>query len=116
MRSLVLLISILLASFVLNDSCTGKDATKYDDCKNLQKSDPSNYCCFVESEYTVGDKEEKHKGCLEITKKDYDNIKDYVKEIKSEAEKSGVKDISYDIDCSCSYLTISLLGLIILLI
>ncbi len=115
MKSLVLLISIEMVSFVLNDSSGGK-ASKYDDCKNLKLEESTNHCCFAEFEATIDGKEEKGKECVEITQKEYENIKDYVNEILSYGEKKGAKDYSYDIDCSCSYLTKSLLGLIILLI
>ena len=98
MKNIVFLISILIALFVLNKYCSGT-ASKYDDCKDLEKGEGIDYCCFTEVEGGG----EKAKYCEGITKKEYDNIEEYVKTIKQNAP-SGY---DYDIDCGCSYLSIN---------
>ena len=115
MKSLILLISIIMVSFVLNDGCSGT-ASKYDDCKGKKTSDSTAYCCYVESEGTVLGKKKTSKECEELSKAEYDNIKDYVKTQKQLAETFGAKDVDMDIDCESSYLKICLLSLIIFLI
>lgn len=107
MKNIVLLISILLVSFVLNKYCGGT-ASKFDDCKDLEKVEGISHCCFVEAEYNG----EEAKMCVPLTKAEYDNIGDYVKK----ATENAPSGYDYDIDCGSSYLYISLLGLLLFLI
>ncbi len=107
MKSLFILISLAIISFVLNDDdCEGL-ASKYSECEKLKVNPSTNHCCFVKYEYNGQDV----KGCMEITKEQYEKIDDLVKENEKE---SGVKN--FDIDCSSAYLSISLLSLILILI
>ena len=99
MRSIVFLLSILMVSYVLSDICGGT-GEKADDCKKLDAG-TGNYCCLT----TVA----KVKTCLPYNKENYDKIPDIV-----DAGKKA--DDSYSIDCGCSYLSISLLGLLLFLI
>ena len=54
--------------------------------------------------------------CNSITKEQYDNIKDYIKEKIKENGKGGAKCRKFSIDCNSNYLVFSLLSLILLLI
>ena len=107
MKSLFILISLAIISFVLNDDDCEGEASKYSDCEKLKVNPSTNHCCFIKYEYKGQDV----KGCMEITKEQYEKIDEVVKEMEKETE---VKD--FDIDCSCAYLSISLLSLILILI
>ena len=108
MKSVVFLISILLVSYVLNKGCNLAEGSKVDDCKNLDTIVEDSHCCLLES--SAGGQSAKI--CTEVLKKDYDNIKDYVKKLEDQVNNA----VDYDIDCGCSYLSISLLGLLLFLI
>ena len=54
--------------------------------------------------------------CIEITNEDYDNIDDYIDNAKDSAEKAGGKVKKYEIDCNSSFLTNSLLSIILFLL
>ena len=108
MKSIVFLIFLLMVSYVLNDYCSGL-AQKTEDCTKLEKyTYKDGYCCLEEVE-AAG---QSVKTCVEISKDDYNNIKDYV----SRAEKLLNNAVDYDIDCGSSYLSMSLLGLLLFLI
>ena len=98
--------------------CSGASASSSKDCKDLKVLGSGNHCCY----YKVKGKDEngktqEQKTCLEITDEQYDKIDDYIDYLKDNAEKYGggkINDI--DIDCNSSFLTNSLLGIILFLL
>ena len=108
MKSIVFLILILLVSYVLNTDCSLTQGSKVDDCKNLKTYYDDSHCCLLKSS-AAG---QSAKVCTEVIKKDYDNIKDYIKKLEETVNNA----VDYDVDCGCSYLSISLLGLLLFLI
>ena len=84
------------------------------DCNNRVVGSDFYRCCYVK--YTAKNekgKKETVEACQPITKKDYDRIKDYIKEEEKEGEE-GDLDIK-KVDCNSNYLLISIMSLIPLL-
>ncbi len=103
---------ILFASLILcifSDECDDKDpASSTKECINL-KTDKYK-CCYFKGK----DKEGEASYCISLSKSDYDNIKDYIKNWEEEG-----KNVNLDIkklDCKSIYLEISVLSFILLLL
>ena len=116
---------LLLCSIIIfinaqdsNNYCIfGMPASSSKDCKDLKVSGSGNHCCYykIKGENEKG-KTEEYKTCLEITDEEYNNIDDYIDDRKDAAKKSGGKVKDLDIDCYSSFLTNSLLGIILFLL
>ena len=110
MKSLEIIIVLCLIIFTYQ-ACGGP-ANKKEDCKaeNLGTSEKDKgyeYCCYAE----INDNA---KGCLALSKYQYENIKDYIKNFKLNAEVPVSEDTK--IDCKSLYLEISLLSILLLLL
>lgn len=105
MKIFTVLISILLLTYINTEDCTGAKASKADDCKDLEKNDSDGYCCYTK--YKEGDNTKEN--CIEISKDNYNKIKDYIKEVEEKNKNFDIKKI----DCYSVYLTGSLLSLIL---
>ena len=106
MKILTILVSILLLTYINTSSeCEGTKGKKADDCKDLKKDDSEGYCCYIKSK--KGD--DTAEGCVEISKDNYNNIKDFIKTMEKDADGAKVKKL----DCYSVYLTGSLLSLIL---
>ena len=79
-----------------------------DECKKVKTG--SGYCCYYEApKSTIS------KGCISISKYQYDNIKDFVKYHKKfGGDKEDTEDKDAKIDCKSSYLQFSLIILTLL--
>ena len=86
------------------------------DCKDLKVSD-GYHCCFYKAkgEDEKGETQEA-KFCMPITDEQYDKIDDYIDYLEEIAEKDGGKIKDLDLDCNSSFLTNSLLGIILFLL
>ena len=110
MKKFTILISLLLLLTYINTAdeyCESVKGKKADDCKDLKKYDSEGYCCYVKTKTKDGTNE----GCTEVSKANYNDIKNYVKSL----EKLG-ESIDADIkklDCYSVYLTGSLLSLVL---
>ena len=94
-----------------------ESASSAKDCKDLKLDGDGNHCCYFKVKGENGDGEtQKYETCIEITDKQYDKIDDYIDEYKDSAEKDGGKIEDLDIDCNSSFLTNSLLGIILFLL
>lgn len=92
-----------------NDSeCDKKEsASKATECNKLKVGDDYQYCCYMH--YTM-DGEDPYKGCIEITKEEYKDIKKYISEAE---DKYNVK--IKKLDCNSAHLEIGLLSLLLIL-
>ena len=105
---------LILVSYIYSSYCDGSQPTsptKADDC-NSHKAN-GGYCCFVKSK--------KENGCNGYSANEYKAIKEMVKLNKKCNYDLGNKDDceedkDYSIDCKSSYLVLSLLSLILLLL
>jgi hypothetical protein len=104
---IIIFVSLILSIYSGNtcdvEHSTGSSAK---DCNKLEKLSGYPYCCY----FKLTDDEGERKGCMPLTKNDYDNIKDYIK--KAENEGATVKDL----DCKSIYLELSILSFILLLL
>ena len=92
-------------------------ASSAKDCKDLKLSGSGNHCCYYKVKGKNEDGETKeYKTCMEITDEQYDKIDDYIDYLKDNAEKNGGKINDIDLDCYSSFLTNSLLGIILFLL
>ena len=117
MKALYALLIILLLSLYKADSCVSSTIpSKASDCNSRTVSDNQYKCCYLYMKVTFMSIESEAKQCLPVTKDEYENIKEVIDKTKEMAEKTGTKINKLDLDCSSSYLYISLLSLIIFLI
>ena len=113
----ILLCSILIFINAADSDCGyGVSASSSKDCKNLNVSDGF-HCCYykVKGEDEKG-KTQESKTCMLITDEQYDKIDDYIDYLEEIAEKDGGKIKDLDLDCNSSFLTNSLLGIILFLL
>ena len=108
MKSIVFLIFILMVSYALNEDCHGAKKDSGDDCKKLKTTASDGHCCLYTTKYSGST----NKVCYELPDASYKEIGKYLDEYK----KSIGNGYEFDIDCGCSYLSISLLGLLLFLI
>ena len=111
-----LLITLIVSVYNAVDKCSGVTAGKAGDCQNLEIDSAHYKCCYAHTKFTLMGQTQEKKECQQITKTEYDNIKDEIKKAKEEIEKMGGKVDTFDIDCNSNYLYISLLSLIIFLL
>ena len=112
-KDYILLIILLSISYVHNandiSNCEEVTASTVDECNGkisdaLKKS--GYHCCLL-----VGKKNGVEKSmCTYLTEEDYDNIKDYIGDVKD----SGYGDVS--VDCKSYYLQIGILSLLLFLL
>ena len=116
----LLLVLLLLSKFNCQDEEEELDEGECDDdlssgCENLKVGKGYYKCCLLEFEY---DKEidgtKKGKSCEPVTKSQYDEIKDYIKNSEKDFKNKIGVGIDLSIDCASNYVMISLLSLIIL--
>ena len=97
--------------------CSGASASSSKDCKDLKVLGSGNHCCYYKTKgKDENGKTQEYKTCLEITDEQYDKIDDYIDYLEEIAEKEGNKIDDLDIDCNSSFLTNSLLGIILFLL
>ena len=91
-------------------------ASSSDDCKDLKVSEDGNHCCYQYAKAEYEGKTLESERCIEITNEEYDNIDDYIDNAKDRAERARGKVKKYEIDCNSSFLTNSLLSIILFLL
>ena len=116
----LLLVLLLLSKFNCQDEEEELDEGECDDdlssgCENLKVGKGYYKCCLFEFEY---DKEiagmKEGKSCEPLTKSQYDEIKDFIKDNEKKAKNDIGVGVDISIDCASNYIMISLLSLIIL--
>ena len=123
----VLLFALLISKYICEES-EGSDETpeietcefkenpnSVSDCSGLRLSQGGYICCFGESEYTENGVKGGGKGCVELTKSQYDDIDKVIDYYEALGEAEGLKDVDIDIDCAAHYIFISLLSLLLFL-
>ena len=91
--------------------CEKKEsASKASDCNKLKVGDGSQYCCYM---HATMDGEDPYKGCTEITKEEYNDIKKYISEVEKEEKEYNTK--IKDLDCNSAHLKIGILSLLLIL-
>ena len=117
MKALYALLIILLLSLYKAETCTDTTKpSKASECNSRTIETNQYRCCYLYVKATFMSITSEDKKCLPVTQAEYDNIKQVITTTKEMAEKTGVKIDKIDIDCSSSYLYISLLALIIFLL
>ena len=112
-----LLIILLLSLYKAETTCTDTTKpSKASECNSRTLETNQYRCCFLYMKATVMSITSENQKCLPVTQTEYLNIKQVITTTKEMAEKTGVKIDKIDIDCSSSYLYISLLALIIFLL
>ena len=117
MKALYALLIILLLSLYKAETCLSTTKpSKASECNSRTLETNQYRCCFLYMKATVMSITSENQKCLPVTQTEYLNIKQVITTTKEMAEKTGVKIDKIDIDCSSSYLYISLLALIIFLL
>ncbi len=117
MKALYALLIILLLSLYKAETCTASTKpSKASECNSRTLETNQYRCCYLYVKATFMSVTSEDMKCLPVTQAEYDNIKEVISKSKEMAEKTGVKVDKIDIDCSSSYLYISLLALIIFLL
>ena len=117
----LLLVLLLLSKF----NCQDEEEEQPDEgeckgdsnCENLKVGKGYYKCCLFEAEadQAIDDDGSKTiKSCFPITKADYDDIKDYIKNYENNVKNKQNIEADVSIDCASNYVMISLLSLIIL--
>jgi len=105
--NIIIFASLIL--FIFSDECGDKDpASSTKECINLKTNEYK--CCFLKIKSNDG--EESY--CTSVSKSNYDNIKDYIKNMEEKGKSDNV-DIK-KLDCKSIYLEISVLSFILLLL
>ena len=105
---IIILLILIIYIFSSEDNCYKVNPSKKSECHNLYTEEDRNngyFCCYVKSKgngITAT-------GCISLSKKEKDNIKDTIKEMES-----GGGEVK-SLDCEASYLSIGLFSLIFLL-
>ena len=115
MKIFTILVSILLLTYINTDTvseCLQKLTTgrKTSDCEDLKTTIDSSHCCYYKSKSDSAEAE----GCTEVPKASYDDIKKYIKDLEEQGKSDNMK--VKKLDCYSSYLTLSLLSLVLLLL
>ena len=103
---------LILVSYIYNDYCDGSQVrppTKAEDCTNHKAN--GGYCCFMKSKGG--------NNCVSYGPKGIKIVKDLVKAYKKCNLSVGddcEEDKDFSIECKSSYLVLSLLSLILLLL
>ena len=117
MKALYALLIILLLSLYKAETCLSTTKpSKASECNSRTIETNQYKCCYLYVKVTAMSITAEDMKCLPVTQAEYDNIKQVITTTKEMAEKTGVKIDKIDIDCSSSYLYISLLALIIFLL
>ena len=84
-------------------------------CDSLKTAEFS-ACCYMKIKFknTVADEKFTHRGCIEITYDQYDQIKEYRNFLEDELIKNNNNITKVDIDIDCNSKIIKLTGLIFL--
>ena len=112
MKNILLFLNFLT---YINCECGSTDeVTKKKECNNRELSSSEKNgggykCCYVNSKIKAGGETTELKYCYSISEYNYNNIKDYVKNIK---DMKGVK--KYSIECNANYYKFFYIILIIL--
>ena len=117
MKSLYALLIILLLSLYKAETCLATTKpSKASECNSRTLETNQYKCCYLYVKATFMSVTSEDMKCLPVTQAEYDNIKEVINKTKEISEKTGVKIDKINIDCSSSYLYISLLALIIFLL
>ena len=113
MKVLQFLIFLILFLYISSRSaCENINPTSAADCKDdvleNKKKDNGVHCCYFT--FKNAEDNEVAKGCGEVSKAGYDNIKDYIKY----GEIMNAENYDYNVDCKAVYLQFSLIILFLL--
>lgn len=106
MRKILFFITLLaLATFTFEECKSSKGAASKDVCS--KQAAAGEHCCYLDAKEKDGEQTNR---CIEITKEQYDKIKDSIKSYESDGAKVN------SLDCSSSYLKFGLIALLAALI
>ena len=118
-----LLFLILISLFSINKSiedeentCFGHFGTSVAECNSRKIPKQYYRCCFAESTTKRDGETLDVKICINVTKHDYDNFDDFMKNAKKQSEDSGFEVLKYSVDCGSNYIIVSLLILTLILL
>ena len=109
MKLLYTLLICLLLSLSMNEICDEVEATKASDCEKLELESGDYRCCFIDAKYTMLGETIIEKQCNGVTKKEYDDIENYIKIEKKFLEAMGAKFDKFEVECNSKYLFASML-------
>lgn len=103
---IILFVSLILYIYSEDKYCgdSSVSASKAKDCKDLKLADKYSNCCYVKGKQNNVDVST----CISLTKDQYNNIKDYIKELES-----GGADVK-KLDCNSYFLELSILSFILI--
>ena len=90
-------------------------ASSSDDCEHLSCNLDTSHCCFLNQRFKISGIQGEKKECVEITKGQYDNIKDYISLCKTLCLITA-EECKINIDCKSAYLAFSLFSLIFIIL
>ena len=109
MKFYIIIFVSLILSIYSGNTCDGEHSTgsSAKDCNKLEKESGYPYCCYFKFIGPEGEKEV----CIPLTQSDYDDIKNFIKEIEKDVDIT-----TKDLDCKSIYLKLSILIFIMLLL
>ena len=114
MQNMYLLIFSLLISQSYTRKCSAEvTASSINDCKGLELDEGYSYCCYIVEDFEYLGQDFKLHHCGQLTKGQYDDIGDYIDEAEDLAEKTGIDYDELSVDCSSTYIMITLISLIL---
>ena len=114
MKSMYLLIFILFISQSYTRRCAAEaSASSINDCKGLELDEGYSYCCYIVEDFEYLGQDFKLHHCGQLTKGQYDDIDYYIDEAEDLAEKTGIDYDELSVDCSSTYIMITLISLIL---
>ena len=93
---------------VKNLGCSETPAESYNnECKTYEREHDlgDNHCCYTEFHYYIDDEldSEIQKSCIQLTKDQYNNIEQFVKDMREEKTEQGYRKVEMlKIDCGSS--------------
>lgn len=80
------------------DPCT-REATKVEDCYYRTSGDQYYKCCYFDILFEKEGSTQERKECSPLTKSEYENFYDFIKNYKKKIEEDGIKIDKLSIDC-----------------
>ena len=79
-------------------------------------SDDKKVCCYIKVKFKneVADEKYTHRGCIQVTFDDWDNINTYIQTLENNIAENNLNVTKVDVDIDCNSKFIKLTGLILL--
>ena len=118
MKAVYICILLSLIFYVNNQqSCQSKTSgvSSANDCKGL--STPYPYCCYIKTTVTKQDVTQEDNRCIPVSESAYKNVEENIRKTVEQCQKSNPgATCEVSVDCKSSFLTLSSLGMLLLLL